>query len=267
MTPRAATARSLLFVPADRPERFDKAIATGADAIIIDLEDAVPAASKDAALQHVLAYLRSGHEAVVRINAVGTTWHAAEVEALAGTGATIMVPKSQSPNDLRAISEQVGERVIALVETARGVREADAVAAAPGVIRLALGNVDLSAELGIDAASHPGLAYARGRLVMASAAAGITAPIDGVTTRIDAPHALAHDLTVTRELGFSGKLCIHPRQVAPVNDALTPSDDEVAWAQRIIDAASADGVSVVDGAMVDPPLIRRAERLIASRLD
>ena len=259
----ALLARSLLFVPGDRPERFGKAVATGANVVIIDLEDAVPPDAKRSALEHALQWLGAGHEAVVRVNGVGTVWHDAEIEALAATGAPVMVPKSHSADELCAVHAVLGERIIALVETARGIRDVDAVASAPGVVRLALGNVDLSAELGVDPASHAALAYARGRLVVASAAAGIAAPVDGVTTALDLPEALAADLAVTRELGFGGKLCIHPRQVDAVNVALAPSDAEIAWARRILAAAPrAGGVGVSAGLMIDAPVIARAKALL-----
>lgn len=252
-------------MPGDRPERFAKARATGADAIVIDLEDAVPPDRKRAALTHTLEWLGAGNEAVVRINGVATDWHAAEVEALSRTGAGVMLPKTESAAHLARLHDVLGDRTIALIESARGVQDADALAESPGVVRLALGNVDLSAELGIDPGSHSALAYSRGRLVMASAAAGLHPPIDGVTTALDSPSVLAADLAVTRELGLGGKLCIHPRQVGPTNDALRPTEDEVAWAHRVLEAADANGVSVVDSMMVDPPVIKRAERIIASR--
>jgi citrate lyase subunit beta/citryl-CoA lyase len=257
-------ARSFLFVPGDRPDRFDKAGATGADCVIIDLEDAVAPDAKASALAHVLSWLASGGHAVIRLNGVGTSWHDAEVAALADTDAVVMVPKAQSVDDLAAIAARLGgERVIALVETARGIRDADLVCAAPGVFRVALGNVDLSAELGVDPDSHVALAYARGRLVIASAAAGIAAPIDGVTTTLDSADRLAADLAVTRELGFGGKLCIHPRQVESVNQALRPTEAELAWARLVMRSAGSGGVGVVDGAMVDPPVVARAEGILA----
>lgn len=261
----STSARSLLFVPGDRPERFAKAAATGADAIIIDLEDAVAPEHKPQALAHTLEWLAAGHDAVVRVNGVDTPWHEAEVDALATTSAVVMVPKSESASALATTHAALGggDRIIALVETARGIRDADDIASAAGVIRLALGNVDLSAELGVDPASHAALAYSRGRLVIASAAAGIAPPVDGVTTALDAAEVLEADLAVTRELGFSGKLCIHPRQVAPVNAALRPSEQELAWARRILDSAVAGGVTVVDGAMIDAPVIARANLLIS----
>lgn len=256
-------ARSLLFVPGDRPERFAKAAASGADAIIIDLEDAVAPDRKPEALQHALAWLAAGEEAVVRINGDGTPWHGEEVAALAPTSAVLMVPKAHDVDRLGVLHEMVGDRIVALVETALGIRDADLVASAPGVVRLALGNVDLAAELNVDPASHRALAYARGRLVAASAAAAIAAPVDGVTTALDAPDLLAADLNVTTELGFAGKLCIHPRQVDPVNAALRPSEDEIRWARRVLDSASAEGVHVLDGVMIDRPVVIRAERIVA----
>lgn len=264
MTSTAAHAISLLFVPGDRPDRFDKAVATGADAVIIDLEDAVAADQKTTALEHAVTWLEGGRDAIVRINAVGTKWHAVELDILAGSGATIMLPKSESQQDIEAVGRRVGGRIISLVETARGVQNADALATATGVIRLAFGNLDLSTELGVDPASHSALAYARGRLVIASAAANIAAPIDGVTPAFDSPEGLADDLRVTRELGFGGKLCIHPRQVSQVNNVLRPTAEEVAWAEHVIASASGEGVNGVAGSMVDPPVIGRAESILRS---
>ncbi|GAA4743434.1 CoA ester lyase [Nocardioides endophyticus] len=259
----AREARSLLFVPGDRPERFAKAAASGADAIIIDLEDAVPRDRKPEALQHALAWLAAGEEAVVRINGDGTPWHDAEVAALASTTAVLMAPKAHDADRLGVLHRAVGDRIVALIETAVGIRDADLVASAPGVVRLALGNVDLAAELNVDPASHRALAYARGRLVAASAAAAIAPPVDGVTTALDAPELLAADLAVTTELGFGAKLCIHPRQVEPVNAALRPSEDELRWARRVLDSATAEGVHVVDGVMIDRPVVVRAKRIVA----
>jgi citrate lyase subunit beta/citryl-CoA lyase len=261
----ALHARSLLFVPGDRPERFDKAADSGADAIIIDLEDAVRSDNKPAALSEALAWLDQGREAIVRINGAGTSWHADELSALAGSHATVMVPKSESPEELASVSSVLGgDRIIALVETALGVRDADRLACAPGVIRLALGNVDLGAELGVDPDSHPALAYSRGRIVVGSVAAGIGQPIDGVTRALDSPASLAADLAVTRDLGFGGKLCIHPRQVDEVNRALRPTDAELAWARNVLESAGdTQGVTVLDGVMIDAPVLSRARFLLS----
>jgi len=256
-------ARSLLFVPGDRPDLFAKASATAADLVIIDLEDAVAASAKETALECALEWLASGHDALVRVNAPGTTWHSGELAALAATRATVMIPKAESASALAAAHAVVGARIVALVETASGLREADQVCSAPGVVRIALGNVDLAVELGVDSSSHRALAYARGRLVAASAAAGLAPPIDGVTTAFDSPEVLSADLEVTRELGFGGKLCIHPRQVDPVNIALSPTPEELSWAHRVVAAGSDTAVGVLDGAMVDAPVVARARQLIA----
>lgn len=264
MTTAPVHARSLLFVPGDRPERFAKAVASGADAVIIDLEDAVAPDAKELALGHALAWLQSGCHAVVRVNGVGTPWHTREVAELASTEAVLMLPKSHSTEAISSVHAVVGDRIIALVETARGIQDADAVAASPGVLRLALGNVDLSAELGVDPASTAALAYSRGRLVVASAAAGIAAPIDGVTTGLDELDVLAVDLDVARELGFGGKLCIHPRQVDPVNRSLQPSEQERDWARRILQSVGTGGVGVVDGEMIDRPVVARARSILAT---
>lgn len=259
-----AAARTLLFVPGDRPERFEKAAASGADAVVLDLEDAVAPAAKEAALANVLAWLRGGHGAIVRINALGTPTHAAEISALAGTGAVVMLPKADSAAAIaNVVARLAGELVVALVETARGVRDVDEIAAAPGVIRLALGTVDLAAELGVAHTSYAALAYSRGRLVVASAAAGLPGPIDGVTTAINEPDLLRSDVTAAAEVGLTGKLCIHPSQVAAVNAAYAPTADEVDWAHRVVAGMADGGVAVVDGAMVDAPVLTRARRILS----
>ncbi len=260
---RLTRARSLLFVPGSRPERFEKAAAAGADLVVLDLEDAVPPDQKDAALQHVTQWLRGGQWAVVRINGAGTPWHEAEVSAMAGLFCAVVVPKAEDGAGLTALGQRLGRRLIALVETARGVRDLDAVAAAHGVERLALGTIDLAAELQVDPTSGPALAYSRGRMVVASAAAGLAAPIDGVTTALDDEELLRSDTRAARALGFGGKLCIHPRQVRVVLEALRPPQAEVRWAERVVQASAGGGVAVVDGAMVDPPVLARARAVLS----
>lgn len=260
----AAAARTLLFVPGDRPERFEKAAASGADAVVLDLEDAVAPAAKEAALANVLAWLRDGHDGIVRINGLGTPTHAAEISALAGTGAVVMMPKADSAAAIAdVVARLAGEPIVALVETAQGVRDVDQIAAALGVLRLALGTVDLAAELGVAHTSYAALAYSRGRLVVASAAAGLPGPIDGVTATIKDPELLRSDVTAAAEMGLTGKLCIHPSQVGAVNAAYAPTADEVAWAHRVVSAMADGGVAVVDGAMVDAPVLIRARRILS----
>jgi citrate lyase subunit beta/citryl-CoA lyase len=261
-----ATARALLFVPGDRPERFAKAASSGADAVVLDLEDAVAPAAKPQALRNVLEWLRAGREAVVRVNATGTATFRAEIEALAGTTATVMLPKSESGAQVTDAHARLseGQGILPLIETPLGIRDADQIAAATGVVRLALGTIDLAAEIGVEPTSYAAFAYSRGRLVIASAASRLPGPIDGVTTALDDAALLAADLRVARELGFTGKLCIHPRQVSPVNAAFSPSADELDWARRVVDAAadSESGVVVLDGGMIDAPVVTRARRVL-----
>lgn len=267
MSPRseALQARSLLFVPGDRPKRFDKAAASGADLVILDLEDAVAPEFKEQALAHVITWLSAGRRAAVRINGATSGWHTAELDALRSVDATVVLPKAESADEVAVVADRLGSaaRIIALVETPCGVRAAANIAAFPAVARLALGNVDLSTELGVDPSSRAALAYARGRLVMAAAAAGLPGPIDGVTTALDSPDALASDSAYARELGFGGKLCIHPRQVPIVNEHFTPTESEFNWAERVLAAArTGDAVAVVDGKMIDRPVVTRAERVV-----
>jgi citrate lyase subunit beta / citryl-CoA lyase len=253
-----------MFVPGDRPERFAKAASSGADVVVIDLEDAVPPRHKARALGNTLAWLESGGSAVIRVNAAGTPWHRQEIDELAATGAVLMLPKAEESDVVTELHQRLsGARVIALIETARGLRRAEEVCSAPGVIRAALGTLDLGAEIGVDPAAQGPLAYARSRLVIASAAAGLPPPIDGATAVLGAQDVLVADVERARSLGFGGKLCIHPTQVGCVNAGLGPSESELEWALKVTAAAQADsGVVVVDGSMVDPPVVRRAERIL-----
>ncbi|MDT0203168.1 CoA ester lyase [Nocardioides sp. AE5] len=274
-----ASACSFLFVPADRPDRYAKAIATGADAIIIDLEDAVGVDVKEQALSTMVRWLsqqrtddradqeQAGQESqpqiVVRINALRSRWHAAEVAALSGSDVAVMVPKAEDPAALEALSGRLpGTAILALVETPIGVLEARALASASGVVRLALGNVDLAASIGVPPTSRHALAFARSSLVHASAAAGIAAPVDGVTTTLRDPDAVIDDLRHGLEMGMGAKLCIHPGQVAPVNAAFLPSAREMAWAEQVL-AVPDDGVATLHGEMIDRPVRLRAEAIRA----
>ncbi len=258
-----ADARSFLFVPGSRPDRFDKAMAAGADMVVLDLEDAVLPEDKTRALRSAVDWLDRGMNATVRVNARGTQWHDQEVAMLADMSCDLMVPKAEDAGALAKLGSRIGGNVVALVETARGVRDLDAVAAAAGVARIALGTIDLAAELGIDPESRAALAYTRGRAVVASAAAGLAAPIDGVTTRLADVDALIADTRAAREMGFTGKLCIHPQQVPVVHHQLRPSDEEITWAERVVETAGTGGVAVIEGAMIDPPVVARARAVLS----
>jgi citrate lyase subunit beta/citryl-CoA lyase len=265
-----ATARTFLFVPGDRPERFDKAIASGADVVVLDLEDAVAPEHKDAARTHVTAW-RPGTPAVVavRVNAIDTSWHEADLDALTGGGPVlVMLAKAQDPTAVAGVVNALpsGSSVIALIETALGVLRAADIAQVSGVHRLALGTFDLAAELGVDPDHRPAMAEARSRLVLASAAARLAGPVDGVTGDVRNHDQLVADVEASAAIGFAGKLCIHPGQVAPAAAALAPSPEDVGWAARVLAAANSSdhGVVVVDGRMVDAPVISRAQRITAT---
>ncbi|MFI9023960.1 HpcH/HpaI aldolase/citrate lyase family protein [Streptomyces sp. NPDC053560] len=259
-----AAARSLLFVPGNRADRYAKAAGAGADGVIVDLEDAVAPDGKNAARDAVAEWLAGGARAVVRINPPDTEWHEADLAMAAAHGAPVMLPKAEDPAVLAAVADRTGGRlpVLALVETAAGVENAAALCRAPNVVRAAFGNIDLAAQLGVDPDDHQALAYARSRLVCASAAAGLAPPLDGVTAGLAADGPLPGDVAHARRLGFGGKLCIHPRQLGTVHEGFTPSAAETEWARRVLAAEGA--VAVVDGQMVDRPVLERARRILAA---
>ncbi len=255
--------RSLLFVPASRPDRFDKAAAAGADAVVLDLEDAVAPADKDSAREAVRRWVCPEHPAIVRINAPDSPWHAADC-ALAGiAGLTaVMLPKAERPEDIATLVGAGAAAVIPLVETAAGLAAAQQLASAPGAFRLAFGSLDFQLDLGMREATEDDLHYYRCQLVFASRLAGIAAPIDGVTTAIDDAPRLQMDVARVKRLGFGGKLCIHPKQVETVNAGFTPDAEAVAWARRVIAAAQDSAITSVDGKMVDRPVILSAQAIL-----
>jgi citrate lyase subunit beta/citryl-CoA lyase len=260
---RVAAARTLLFVPGHRPDRFDKAASCGADLVIIDLEDAVAAEAKDHARQSAASWLRSGNLAVVRINPPGTPWFEADLRTAVEHGCPVMVPKADDPVILTEIATLTRGlcALIPLIETAAGVERAHEVCALPGVVRAAFGNVDLATELGVAHDDHLALTFARSRLVLASAAVGVAPPVDGVTTAIRDTEALVTDVAHARRLGFHGKLCIHPAQLPVVTEGFAPSEEELHWARAVVEAGAS--VSAVDGQMIDKPVLERARRLLA----
>ncbi len=267
LTETVVTTRTLLFVPGDRPERFAKAEASGAGLVVLDLEDAVSPEHKEAARAHVRGWLAEGHRCAVRINATGTPWHDEDVEAVSGQGCALMVPMAASAEHLRELAHRTGAELIALVETAAGVLEAPRIAAGEGVVRLALGTFDLAAELGVSPDDRDALAWSRGALVLASAAARIAPPVDGVTGDVADEGRLRSDVRHGAAVGFTGKLCIHPRQVPVVEAELAPSLDDVRWARSVlegVEAAGGSAVVVVDGKMVDKPVVDRARRILGA---
>jgi citrate lyase subunit beta/citryl-CoA lyase len=263
--------RSALFVPANVERRVQRALASPAHAVIVDLEDAVPEAEKAAARASAASVLAAGGRpgTTLRINGADTPHFAADL-AFAATLAldAIVLPKA-NPSAVAALGPD-GPPVWALVETADGLRRAYEVACQPRVTRLLLGSVDLAADLGL-LARDDGLELldARSRLVLDSRAARIEAPLDGVCLAPRDPVALEREARLARSLGFGGKTCIHPDQLAVVHAAFAPGEQELAWARRVIDTAQraardGQGAALLDGTMVDRPVVERARRLLAT---
>jgi citrate lyase subunit beta/citryl-CoA lyase len=267
-------ARSWLFTPGDRANRFATARDSGADAMILDWEDAVAPAAKAEARTTVLAWLSTsnpGPAVWVRINdRLSDFWHddltalaAAPVHRLGG----VVLPKTQSGRDVADTAAHLrGDiAIMALVETALGVERAAEIASTPGVLALALGSADLRLDAGLGD-DETGWIYPRSRLVFASRAAGLRAPVDGPEMRLDDLDAVRRSATRARAMGFAAKMCLHPRQIATVNEAFGYDDRQRAWAQRVVAAAdtSAGAALRVDGEMVDRPRLELARRILAS---
>ena len=273
-----ALARTFLFVPADRPERHARALATGTGGVIVDLEDAVAPERKASAREGLTTSFAALSETdrqrlLVRINASGTPWHDDDRKAVAaliaqGLIAGVVLPKAERADDLRQLAEAIGPKglLVPLIESAAGLAAVDELAAVPRVLRLAFGNLDFQADVGLACdADEAELVPVRLALLLATRRAGLPVPIDGVTADWRDTQRLAADTARARRGGFGAKLCIHPDQVAPVHAALSPSADELAWARRVIEAIQSAGGGVVslDGRMVDAPVVRLAERLLA----
>ena len=262
----AAIARSYLFVPGSRPDRFDKAYAAGAGAVIIDLEDAVPVAEKSKARMAVEAWVNPAHPVVLRINGPATDWFRDDVTCARMPGIqAIMLPKTESIEHLRRVEELLGQSVaiLPLIETAQGFMSALEIARDRAVQRLVFGSLDFQLDVGIPGDQEE-LLYFRSQLVLISRLAGLQPPVDGISTAIDNPEQLRADTLRGRRQGFGGKLCIHPKQVGIVNECFLPTEAEVAWARRVVEAAERSGGAAVapDGQMVDRPVIAQAQRIL-----
>jgi citrate lyase subunit beta/citryl-CoA lyase len=174
-----------------------------------------------------------------------------------------MLPKAERAQDIAAVMKAGATRVVPLIETAAGLAAASSIASSPGVLCLAFGSIDFQRDLGLHDATEDELIYFRSQLVLASRLAGIAAPIDGVTTSLEDTERLRIDVARARRLGFGGKLCIHPRQIAEVHRGFAPDAESVVWAQKVVDAVAVGGAVVtVDGQMVDKPVLLRAESIL-----
>ena len=274
--------RSLLFVPAVRPDRFPKALATGADAVCIDLEDGVAPDAKETARARALDLLAGrgpcGAEVSLRINDAKTTLGRTDLAALIDSGAppdALMLPKVAGADEIRAVDAALADGggalpLIVQIETAAGLLAAAGIAAAsPHVAAVFFGAIDLSADLGC-AVEWEALLHARSRVVLAAGAAGVAA-LDSPFMDVPALGALADETRRVRRLGFTGKAAIHPTQVPVIQAAFAPAADEVAWARKVVAAYERQqgGVLLVDGQLIERPVVRSSRRIlrIAERLD
>jgi citrate lyase subunit beta/citryl-CoA lyase len=273
--PLAAIA-SLLFVPGNRPERFAKALGSGAGAVIVDWEDAVAPDDKAMARAHFVQAVQALPPAdrarlMVRINAAGTPWHDEDVAALpqlVGLGLTsVVVPKAEDAASLARVAQAMGPggAVWPIIESAAGVNHAQAIASAPQVLRLLFGDLDFQADLGMSCGPDGIELYSvRMAVVLASRLAGLPAPFDGVTPETkDMSLVQAHAERALRG-GFGGKLCIHPAQIAAVHAAFAPTPDKLSWAKAVLEgfAQAKGGVFNLDGKMVDAPVAKLAEQIV-----
>jgi citrate lyase subunit beta/citryl-CoA lyase len=256
---------SALFVPGSRPDRFAKAAESGAEAIIVDLEDAVAAPAKEVARQNAAAWTGVPTcRTFVRTNGRRTPWFADDLSALRSSSLdAIVLPKTESADDIAAVTETLRRAipVVALIETARGLDRLPDILACLAVPFLAFGSIDFSLDLGC-AHTRAALLNARTELVWRSRAAGKPGPIDGVTIKVDTPSHVLRDARHAASLGFSGKLAIHPNQVSWIRTAFLPDPVSIAWARRVITAGASDGVACVDGEMVDRPVVERARAIL-----
>lgn len=254
-----------LFVPATYPERFAKAAASGADVIIVDLEDAVPSDLKEAVRSNLTAIASIRVPAFIRINAVGTPWFEADLEALRAIAATeICVPKVEHPDLIDKVVMALGTnvRVLAQIETANGLRRAIDIVSHPSVSQLAFGPADFFLDMQV-AASSALTSFALSTMAVASRAAGKPLPLDGPSFAVADKDLVLQECRMAAGCGAGGKLCIHPAQVDSVLKAFAPSEEEVAWARRVIACDKQGAAAMVDGQMIDAPVVAQARRVVS----
>lgn len=266
------TARSFLFAPGSEERKLGRALGCGADAVIADLEDAVVPDEKEAARELAVHALRTAETEslrLLRVNAVGTTWHDADLAAAARADVDAVVLPKASAAAVAAAARGFEGPIVAIVETPAGLREAYEVASHERVEVLLLGAVDLGLALGLEQrADGQEILHARSTLVVDCAAAGKRAPVDRVWLDVRDTEGLAADCAFARTLGFRGKALIHPDQVAPTHEAFAPAASELDRAREIVaafDLAAAEGrgVLALDGEMIDLPVVERARQLLS----
>jgi citrate lyase subunit beta/citryl-CoA lyase len=280
--------RTPLFAPADQDRKARKAIASDADCVILDLEDSVAEAAKDAARDAAAALVRemAPGTLIVRVNPRGTRWHLADLAAVVPAGpAMLMIPKCAGADDLAALGHQldaletaaglplggIGLLPIVTETAAASLTLASYAAAGPRLRAICFGAEDFSADLGIDPRGPDGayaapVAHVRAAVLAAAAAAGVPA-LDTPWPDPRDPAGLAREAATAAADGFAGKLVIHPDQIGPVRAAFTPSAARLAWARAVLDGFAARpsaGVFALDGKMIDRPHLRLAERILAA---
>lgn len=277
--------RSYLFAPASHERRREKAFQCSADAVILDLEDAVPSEQKDDARRAAAALLRrtGGAAAYVRVNGTDTPWCLDDLETVVGPGlAGVVLPKTERPEQLATLDWLIGQLerraglpagrvgLMALVETAAGVERLEALAAAtPRLARLSFGIADYSLDLGLRVGEDEAeIAHVRARLVHASRAAGLEPPVDSVVVEVREPERFRASAERARRMGLFGKLCIHPDQVSPANEVFTPTAAEIERARAVVEAfeaAAQSGSAAVQvaGEFVDQPVVERARAVLS----
>jgi citrate lyase subunit beta/citryl-CoA lyase len=272
--PAGMTRRSVLFSPGDKPDLLRKAPDAGADVIVFDLEDAVVPARKDKARETVAGAVTdtaTDAEVCVRVNPLGAGGRE-DLKALTTAPDSVMLPKAADAEDVRALDDALAEHgldvpVLALLETPGGVLDAPAIAGVGATDAVLLGAEDLSAAVGCARTSEgTEILYARERVVLAAAHAGVDA-IDTLYTDFEDTDGLAADTRAARDIGFGGKMAIHPGQVPVINNAFTPDAEDIDWAERVLaarDEAETEGrgVFAVDGEMIDAPLVAQAEAIL-----
>ncbi len=266
-------ARTLLFVPGNRPERFDKALTSGADAVVLDLEDSVPTVAKPAAREAIAAAWASlqgrGVPLVVRINPLDSALGHEDVDWLARVtpDASVMIPKADGAKNLAALNARFPEAsLLPLIESAAGYLNLEQISGASGVLRLVVGHIDFVADTGLQCSEDEReLAPLRFAVAMHTRLRRLAPAVDGVTTAIDDEALIRADMQRALGFGITAKLCIHPKQVPIVHAALAPSEEALEWARRVIaaDAAAAGAAVQLEGRMVDVPVVQQARRTLA----
>ncbi|XBQ16643.1 MAG: CoA ester lyase [Oceanicaulis sp.] len=261
--------RSLLFVPGSRPDRIAKALEAGADAVCVDLEDAVAPAAKDEAREAVLGALSSPRRFAVRVNPMETEWGREDADALARFAHAptfVMLPKAESAGQVEILNAALGEAgaggIVPIIESALGLRHAWEIAEAENVRAVLFGGGDMAADLGVAMDFEP-LLFARAQVVAACAAADVPA-IDVPWLDVKDEAGLLKETERVKALGYSAKACIHPAQISAVNHVFTPSAEDVSHAERVIAAldAAGGGAALLDGKLIEAPIIRRARRVL-----